>query len=128
MRTISNNPTGMRKMNNETEMQELEETVRLTEEYAKEFGDLSDALERLEKNPDFKKVILEGYFEKNASRLVLLRADGNIRANPEAKESIDDQLIAIGELRQYFIAVKTRGYQAKEALKEADKMMEEAIA
>ena len=42
---------------------------------ARKHVELGDSLERLLNNRDFKKVIVEGYFEKEAARLVHLKAD-----------------------------------------------------
>ena len=51
------------------------EEIELEINQAKEKVALKDSLEKLIKNRDFKKVITEGYFEQEAIRLVLLKAD-----------------------------------------------------
>jgi len=98
---------------------QMEEDLRIEEEQAKELIKYRDALMRLQQNKDFKLIMSEGYFKNEASRLVLLRADPSIQEDPKIVRSIDDKIIAVGELRQYFITTLARGHQAEESLKEA---------
>lgn len=62
--------------------------------------DLGAALERLRANKDFKKIIVEGYFENEAVRLVHLKADPSMQS-AESRRSIEQQMDAIGALNQY---------------------------
>lgn len=70
--------------------------------------DLAQALVRLESNPDFKKVILDGYFRDKA-------VDGvSMLAHPEVKRrnqrgDVFEALVAISQLQDYFITVKNLG-------------------
>lgn len=70
--------------------------------------DLAQALVRLESNPDFKKVILDGYFRDKA-------VDGvSMLAHPEVKRrnqrgDVFEALVAISQLQDYFITVKSLG-------------------
>tara|TARA_B100001559_G_scaffold315918_2_gene318643 strand:+ start:973 stop:1314 length:342 start_codon:yes stop_codon:yes gene_type:complete len=58
------------------------------------------ALARLLVNKDFKEVILKGYFEREAVRLVHLRADPNMQS-AESQASIIKQMDAISGLSDY---------------------------
>ena len=70
--------------------------------------DLAEALERLEQNDDFKKVILEGYFKEKAVMGVSLLATDQIkRAN--ARTDVMEGLIAISALEDHFHVIKTMG-------------------
>ena len=86
---------------------ENELTADMLEEYNYYVG-LKQALERLEGNPDFKKVILDGYFKDKAVNGVSLLATDYIRRNglrPEVMEG----LVAISQLQDYFLTIKKMG-------------------
>lgn len=86
-------------MANDT-IQEIENNIR----EAKALKEMGDALGRLQENRDFKKIIREGYFEKEAIRLVHLKSDPSMQS-PASQQSIVDQIDAIGALSQYFRTV-----------------------
>lgn len=82
------------------------------------WADMHDALERLEKNDDFKKVILEGYFKDKAINGVSLLATDYVKQNGVRSE-IMEQLIAISALEDYFATVHNLGtIQPDEELEE----------
>ena len=74
------------------------------------------AIERLRTNRDFKKVIVEGYFEQEAIRLVHLKADPNMQSAAH-QEAILKQMDSIGALNQYF---QTKSHLAAMASKSID--------
>lgn len=76
-----------------------------------------DCVDRLTNNKDFKEVILDGYFKDEASRLVLLKADPSLQGEVEQK-SIDNQINAIGYVRQYFNTVLQLGNMASNSIEE----------
>jgi len=55
-------------------MQEVQQ-LEVSLEHAKGMVALKDAVLKLSSNREFKKVILDGYFKEEASRLALLSAD-----------------------------------------------------
>lgn len=85
---------------------------------AQKIVDFGDALERLKHNRDFKKVILEGYFEQEPIRLVHLKSDINMQSESTQK-NILSQMDSIGFLNQFFQAAFFKANQAKRAI-EAD--------
>ena len=89
--------------------------IELSIKQAKSIVALGNALERLRNNADFKLVISEGYFEKEAVRLVHLKADQNMQA-PERQASILNQMDSIGNLNQYFQTVFHRAALAAKAI------------
>ena len=95
-------------------------------EKAKAVLDFSAALERLRNNRDFKKVVLEGYFEQEAIRLVHLKSDPNMQA-PAIKQSIESQIDAIGQLSQFFSTVLQKAAMAGRQI-EADQATIEELA
>ena len=96
--------------------------VEMTE--AREAVDLADTLKRLHNNADFKKVIVEGYFEKEAIRLVGLKSAASMHT-PEAQAHIIRSIDGIGELQQHFNMIYIMGEQAYNALEESAEALQE---
>lgn len=105
------------------QIQAIESNIR----EAKKFVEQGDALERLRANRDFKKVITEGYFEREAIRLVHLKADPNMQS-PDSQKSIIAQMDAIGSLDQYFMAVFAQANMARKAIDSSEEMIDEIRA
>jgi len=101
------------------------EAVELSIAQAKLSIENREALQRLTGNIDFEKTILEGYFKEEASRLVLLKADPSMDAY---QDQIDKQIIAIGQLRQYFRTIMALGSQAEKAMADDEETREELLA
>lgn len=99
----------------------------LTADEIKEYNyyvGMKQALDRLEQNPDFQKVILDGYFKDKAVNGVSLLATNYIRKNglrPEVMES----LVAISQLQDYFISIKQLGAEVPEDVEEDEDSVEE---
>jgi len=83
-------------MSNSNIVRELEDNISK----AKEMVDMGKTLERLSNNKDFKDIISKGYFEKEAIRLVHLKADPNMQT-PERQANVIQQIDAIGALSSY---------------------------
>ena len=79
------------------EVQQLEFNIKRS----KEIADIGAAFERLRNTRDFKTVISGGYFEREAIRLVHLKADSNMQS-ADSQKAIMLQIDAIGSLSQYF--------------------------
>lgn len=80
------------------------------------------ALERLERNDDFRKVILDGYFKDKAVAGVSLLANDGIKRSG-ARPDVYESLIAISALQDHFITIKSLGridYSDMEELDGAD--------
>ncbi len=86
--------------------------------------ELGKALARLRDNPDFKKLVVKGYLENEAVRLVHLKADPNMQSVQE-QAGIDRDINAIGSLSQYFRAVEMMGSRAESSIAEAEAAREE---
>lgn len=96
-------------------------------EKAKVVLDFSAALERLRSNRDFKKVVLEGYFEQEAIRLVHLKSDPNMQS-PNAQQSIAGQIDAIGQLSQFFSTALQKASMASRQMEADQETLEELAA
>ena len=103
------------------------EEIELNIEQAKAIVDKGTALERLRNNRDFKKVIIEGFFEKEAIRLVHLKSDFNMQ-DPESQASILSQIDAIGVLSQYLNNVRNQAMLAGKAIEADEQTREELLA
>lgn len=107
----------------------LTETVRAIEANiaeAKKIVETGDALERLRSNRDFKRVIMEGYFEKEAIRLVHLKADPAMQS-PDMQKSIIAQMDAIGSLNMFFTTVFQQASIARKAIVSDEETRDEIL-
>ena len=84
-------------MSNEQDLK----TVEISIEQAEEAIEVAEALKRLHNNKDFQKVIVEGFFKEEASRVVILRADPEMLADEHQKQ-VNDIITSIGGLYGYF--------------------------
>lgn len=91
------------------------ELVEISIEQAKEKIKAGKDLEKLTKNREFTKLVLEGFFKEEASRIVLLKADPAMQ-EPEMQDMMDKQIIAIGYLRQYFARIMQEAQVAERTL------------
>lgn len=103
------------------------EQIELNIEDAKQIVARKQSVENLLKNTHFKRVITEGYFKDEASRLVLLKADMNYQT-PESQAQIDKSIIGIGYLRQYLSSLVQLGNMAENAIASDEATLEELLA
>jgi len=107
----------------EQQMHQVEVTIEECEEQIAQ----AEALERLHKNTDFKKIILTDYFEKNAIRTVMMKSAAGHEGEKEQK-NLDNVLIGIGQLGQYFHKIFAFGEGAARAMEEHKNTREELLA
>jgi hypothetical protein len=86
--------------------------------------ELGKALATLRHNPDFKKLIADGYLKNEAVRLVHLKADPSM-ASAENQSSVVRDIDAIGALAQYFRTVEMMGLRAESSIAEAEEAITE---
>jgi hypothetical protein len=98
--------------------------VELSLEKAKAHVEMGVAMQKLLKNRDFKKVVSEGYFKEEATRLVLLKADPECAA-PEIQVAIDKAITGIGEVSQYFRTIVVMAGQAERAITADEQTLDE---
>ena len=79
--------------------------MKLFEEENTYWAELAFALEELEKNPHFKKLILEGYFKDFAINQTSMLATDYVRKSGSRPE-IMERLVAISNLQDWFNTVK----------------------
>ncbi len=66
---------------------------------------MGEALNRLEQNPDFKQVILHGYFQNKALDSVSMLGVESVKKAGERTHVMED-LVSISNLQQFFIMIK----------------------
>lgn len=108
-------------MSNERDLKRIEANIL----QSKEIVEFDKAIQRLAENRDFRAVIVDGYFKREAIRLVELKADPSMQS-PASQASIISQIDAIGGLMTF---LRTAGHNAKNAIKaiEQDEAMREEI-
>ena len=79
--------------------------------------DLLEALERLERNPDFKKVIIDGYIQSKALDSVSLLARPDVKKRGERPDVMED-LVAISNFQYYLAMIHRLGGNYKQDLQE----------
>ena len=97
-------------------------------EQAKELIAMRDALVRLEKNRDFRKVVSEGFLRDFALNTVAIRGRMEFRTNQALMDSNTRKLDAVGELEEYCRNVRAHGARMDVALKEAEETRNEILA
>ncbi|AYA64327.1 hypothetical protein [Alteromonas sp. RKMC-009] len=98
--------------------------IEISKKDAEKLVDDARAVNRLLKNRDFKRVITEGFFEKEAVRLVLLKSDPNFQS-PEDQASLLTAMDGIGVLRHYLQTRLVLGDQASASIEDLDAELEE---
>lgn len=95
-------------------MTQLEEIDKAIED-SKETIETAEALLRLKKNKDFKKVILDNYFVDHVSNLVQIKANVGAQ-DKQSQKYIENQLNAVGHLGQFLEMILATGVNAQESL------------
>ncbi|MCM2973731.1 hypothetical protein [Larsenimonas suaedae] len=100
--------------------------IELDIEQAKALIEKDDALTRLSQNPDFQKVIQEGYLKGEAVRLVHLKADPNMQ-QPDMQSDIANQITGIGCLFNYLKVIEMQAQHARFAMDEHQQTLNELM-
>lgn len=109
-------------MSNQT-AENMDLTAKELEEYNYWVG-MRQALERLESNPDFTKVILDGYFKDYAVNSVARLASPVIKQRGQ-RPDIMEMLIAVSQLQHFFMDVKNLGAEPEEFTEDETEVEEE---
>lgn len=99
------------------------QNIDLAIEQLREVVSLSDALQRLEKNEDFKKVFLEYLLKDEVLRLGNLLAVSGIN-----KEDVIKELTYVSAIRQRFIDIHRKAEAAENQIHQYQELREEILA
>lgn len=95
----------------------------------KKLIELADTLSRLESNPDYIKIITEGYLVDAAIRLVAFK--GSPACYGQVEEDTDKDILAIGKFRNYLATIRRNALQAehtnKQILEELAELEQEEV-
>ena len=84
------------------------EQIEISIDQAKSYVARRDSMHKLIKNPDFDAIVTRGYFDVEAARLVMAKAEPNMQT-PEAQDALDKQIIGVGYARLYFRSILQLG-------------------
>lgn len=112
-------------MDRPTPAQELE-LIEVSIEHAKTTVAMAEALRRLCKNKDFKKVFLDHFLITEAARTVKLMADPS-QQRPECQDALQKVLISIGQVDQFMRATLTMGDMAQQGIEEDEATQERIL-
>jgi len=101
--------------------------IELSIKEAQKIVDLGAAVQRLASNRDFKKVVMEMYFEKEAVRLVHLKANPAMQ-DKERQEAIVKEMDAIGSFYQFLRTLEIQAEMARRAIDDGESLREEILA
>lgn len=102
------------------------QTIELSIQDAKKNIALNAALKKLHDDPNFKKVILDGYFRDEAIRLVGIKAQPNCSGDDIQRE-INKAIDGIGSLSQYFNSIHANAVQSTKALHDNEEALREEL-
>lgn len=101
--------------------------IEISQQHARAAVARAEALTRLTQNRDFQEVILKGYFENEAVRLVHALTDPALQS-VESQASLMAQMRAIAECSGYLNQVLRAGEMASKALADAEEVLAELRA
>ena len=78
-----------------------------------------EALQRLEKNPDFINVISEGYIRDRTLNGVSMLANEGVKRQGQ-RPDVMEMLVSVSNLQDYFKMLKNLGAIAKDDMEEAE--------
>ena len=87
----------------------------------------AETMSKLSKNPEFKELILEGYFKEEAYNLVLYKANP-ANGSTENQANILRAIDAIGNVRLYLQRIIDEGKEAAIAKYEAEATKEDILS
>ena len=102
--------------------QEIEQ-IEVTIEQAMEIIDRGRAIERLEMNPDFRRLVLDGYFADEAARLTHLLSDP-VTIMQGHQDLVKNDLMSIGGFKRYLMTIRHLAAQAERDVNDARNEME----
>jgi hypothetical protein len=103
----------------QSEIEELELSI----EHAKEIVERGKMAEKLSTIPEFKKLVLDGYFVNEAARLALLYSDSNL--SNEGREAVARELNGPGAFKRYLSTMVQMGHIAQRELREHMETLDE---
>lgn len=102
-------------MNQEQQMAQIDISL----DQANHSVGLWQSYQRLTQNDDFKNLIVKTYMEKEPARLVMLKTDQGM-LDEQSKTQLENALIGISALNQFFMSVQQLGMMAQQSINELE--------
>lgn len=99
------------------------ETVEMSIVEAEKMVKRAEAAKRLSNIPEFKKLVMDGYFVDEAARLVHLSSDPSIPEN--IRDVVVRDMAGPGAFKRYMSAIVTMGENAAREIENARDTLEE---
>lgn len=96
--------------------QQAETEILSTIEAQEKIISLGDAVVRLRKNEDFKRIVEEGYFKDNAVRLVHALAAPAISHSEKATAAVHNEMQAIALFRDFLVNICKAADKAEDVI------------
>lgn len=103
-------------------MSEAEE-IEVSIEEAKKFVARADDVRQLSENPVFKRLVMDGYFVQEASRLAHLSSDPTI--DEKIRGFVMRDLAGPGALKRYFQTIINMGNAAASEIRQAEEALDD---
>lgn len=97
--------------------------IELSLEFAKELVERRDMVRRLTLNPEFKKLVSEGYFKDEAARLVGLLSDPSAASH---RQAIQEAMIGISNFQSFLRDIVRMGNVAADEIGDYEEALDEA--
>lgn len=88
---------------------------------------MSEALSRLQKLPEFKFVIHQGYFREHLDEMLLAKTDPD-QAAPANQAHLASRIDAIGHLKRFFTWIDERAEMSKKVVEDGESLLDELRA
>ena len=102
------------------------EQLEASIEYAAERVKKADRVLALYENPDFKEIVIKGYFEAEAIRMVGLYGSGS--GTPEQLRDLEKDMHGVGSFRRFLVQLVQEGRQSKSDLEANKEALQEELA
>lgn len=103
-------------------IEQIENSIKYAEERVKR----SDRVLALYDNPDFNEIVVKGYLEAEAIRMVGLYGSGS--GSPEQLRELEKDMHGIGSFRRYLVQMVQEGKMAKSDLEANKEALQEELA
>ena len=103
-------------------IEQIENSIKYAEDRVKR----SDRVLALYDNPDFNEIVVKGYLEAEAIRMVGLYGSGS--GSPDQLRELEKDMHGIGSFRRYLIQLVQEGKMAKSDLETNKEALQEELA
>ena len=99
------------------------EQIEITIAEARKIVEKGRLAQKLAANPTFKKIVMDGYFVEEASRLTMLYSEPTLPDNIRA--AVERDLNGPGAFKRYLSTLVRMGEQAEQEIRDGEQTLEE---